>query len=127
MTKLPLALLAMIAFTGCPDGEEIDPIVASWESTNTIGTQRNTLELDEQLRGDARIRAFAGEALLEIDYDVVAQAKGNGRYILDMKCSEGACTVFDFEMDCNMKAGGDEMTCDAEGLWANYRFDWRLE
>jgi hypothetical protein len=126
VTKLASALFAALLFAGCP-GEEIDPIVASWESADTIGSQRNKLELDEQLQGEARIRAYSGETLLEIDFDVTAVARGGGRYVLDMECAEGACSAFDFKMSCTMSAGQDEMRCDAEGLWAKYAFEWRLE
>jgi hypothetical protein len=131
-TKIAAALLASltvaaatVACTGVTEGQ--DPIVAEWEGVDTIGNYRNTMEIEDDLEGEARIYFYYDWELYYADYDVDAKPdRRPGTYELRLKC-QGNCAWLDIDMDCEVDADGQKMKCDADGAWSNYDFRWRLD
>jgi hypothetical protein len=129
-TKIAAALLASLvaattaACTGIAAGQE--PIVGEWEGVDTIDNYRNTMEIEDDLEGEARVYFYYDWELYYADFDVKAKPDGRGGYELRLKC-QGNCAWLDIDMDCEVDADGQKMECDAEGAWSNYDFRWRLD
>jgi hypothetical protein len=122
LTALLLTLTAIVAATACDSGDDIDPIVGYWESRETIAGERDELELDDTLRGEARIYFyFAGDPVYA-DFDVEGQNRGGGRYDLELDC-DGDCSELDFEMDCELRAN-DRLECSATSWLSGVELEW---
>jgi len=131
MSKTPrilhtLPMLAALALGACAQEDDgPDPLIGSWESRDSVAGERNELQIDPDLRGDATIWFFFEGDLYYADFDVSARVLEEGsRYELEMQC-EG-CSDFDFDMDCDL-VYDDRLECDGDGPWADYVFEWERD
>jgi hypothetical protein len=127
-TTTASVLLAIAALAGCTSVEDgPDPIVSSWESAEPVGGFYNSLEIEDDLSGDATIYFYASDGYLYyLEFDVEAEIDEAGRYTLELECN-GDCGDYDFEMECDMSSLGDEMDCDGDGIWSQYAFEWKQD
>lgn len=124
-TKLPIVLGAGLLasaclLTACPAAEEEpDRLIGLWRSTESIGGNRNELEIGPDLIGSATIYFYFDESLYYADFTAVAFAdEPNRLYEIEMLC-EGGCSEFDFQMDCIM-VSDSELKCDGDGGFEGY-------
>jgi len=131
MMKTASLLLASIvsaaALGACgTTGGGVDPIANRWESRDPVGGFYNSLELDEDLTGDATVYYYASDGYLYYNtFRVEAEQRAEGFYELRMDC-EGGCSDLSFRMECDMNNAADDMSCSGDGVWSQYAFDWRL-
>jgi hypothetical protein len=124
----PVSILAVLAaavpLAGCP-ADDAEPIVGEWEGSNSVSGQRNTLEIFDDLEGDARVWFYFQDRFGYADFKVRVDPRRERVYDLRFDC-RGDCAIFDIEMECEVGRNGDRMECEADGLWSNYQFEWRL-
>jgi hypothetical protein len=119
-------LLAMIVLaTACDSGDPPDPIVGSWRSTDVIGGDRNELELEDDLAGEAVLHFYYDDdyddGLYFAEFDVIADPQREGEYALYFECL-GNCSDLDFTAKCELRA--DELDCTGQDDWSNYTMRW---
>ena len=116
-----MGLFILLSVSACDQGQEQDPVIGDWESAERIGSERNELEIDDDLEGEAVIYAFFEGDPVFVEFDVEVDEDG-GDYELDFEC-QGDCASLDFTLDCEFD--GDELECDGDGVWSEYEFVWR--
>jgi hypothetical protein len=119
-----LAIIGLcIGLSGC---DKPDPLIGKWESRDRIAGERNELEIEDDLDGEALVFAYpsGGDTLYEFEFDVTVERTDDGEYDIDMECI-GNCTELDFTMECQLD--DDELECDATDLWETYDFRWQRQ
>jgi hypothetical protein len=116
---LAAALLSTACFVG---GEDV-PLAGSWESHEPIGGYRNTLDIDEDLRGAATVYFYLGNddpTLYYADYIVAATTLGTSdNYLVSMVCLGTECSDLDFTMTCGV-IDGEYLDCIGSDSFADY-------
>jgi hypothetical protein len=119
-TKIAIALgVCLLAGTACTPEEEPDPIIGFWRSTDSVGGERNELEIDAGLVGTATIYFYIGESLFYADFTAVAFAIQDRRYEIEMIC-DGGCSELNFEMECVM-IDERNLRCEGDGAFSSYQ------
>ena len=125
MKRILFAVLTTLALAACPNSDsEPDPIAGDWRSSESIGGNRNTLEIDDDLAGTAKVFFAIEGDLFFANFDVVVSPERDGEYTVDMEC-DGACGELDFEMECEITSSGSRLECEGDGLWGGYPFEWK--
>jgi hypothetical protein len=126
-TAAIVTLCATFALTGCPVQSGSDPIVAEWKGETAVGSYYNSLEVDDDMSGEATLYYYDSEGYLYYaDFRVDVEVTGGGEYTLGMEC-KGDCSWADFDMDCELNSDADGLDCEGDGIWAAYEFEWELD
>jgi hypothetical protein len=119
--KLSIALsVSLLTPVACNSPEEEkDALVGLWYSLDSVGSDRNELEIGPDLVGTATIYFYYEDSLYYADFTAIAYAlEPNRRYEIEMLC-DGGCGDLDFEMDCVM-VDDRNINCDGDGPFADY-------
>lgn len=122
MNNRTLFALTMTLFTaGCAG----PAAVGDWEGKDTVAGERNTLELDEDGRGQAEIFFYFNGDAYRAEFDVEWEEKDD-QVVLELEC-EGDCADLDFDMECDVESDGEELDCEADGAFSDYDFEWERD
>ena len=102
------------------------PAQGDWVSVDRVASERNELSLDDDDKGDARIYYYYDDQAYYADFDVEWEDQGDS-IVIDLEC-DGDCGSLDFELECELSGDDDdEMDCDGDGVFAEYRFEWKRD
>lgn len=124
--RLCLELLVsgtLLACSGPITEADVDPLLGTWRSIETVEGHANEVAFDVYMRGDATIYLINGEHVVPLDYTAVGFVIDDQHYDVEMIC-EGGCRALDFTMDCVLD--GSQLSCTGDGPFTNYeRLDFQ--
>lgn len=116
--KVGASIAALLACTACA-GLDLE---GDWESTDTVGGERNELAVDDNGRGEAVLFFYFDGDLYKGEFDVKWEEKDNGDIEFELDCD--GPSELDFTMDCEVNDDEDELECTGDGGWRDYEFEW---
>jgi len=125
VTAFVLGLCYMAVAAACSEEEEKTPaVVGDWEAADEWCGYKDELEIEDDLKGDARIYLICDNGTAYYcDYDVEVEKDGDV-WVFDLECD--ADSSADFEMECEVD--GDDMECEgSDGALDGVDFEWERQ
>lgn len=102
-----MALVAVLAVSGCDEEPFVDPVWGEWEGRANGCAARTEFEVDDDYRGDGKV-VFDDCSVCEVNLDIEADGEDYELEVAGVSC-QGT-----FDLDCEID--DDELECqDLEG------------